>query len=80
MKDMTSLQTRYMPINGRMTAKKVCVYVCLALHPSETPLDHPSRRLGYVSPAPQAILKDLVTIHSRGSTWVYLFRGPPVPS
>ena len=54
----------------------VCLCVCLALHPSEAPLDHPSRRLGYVSPAPQAIPKDLVIIHSRGSTWVDLFRAP----
>ena len=30
---------------------------------------HPPRRLGYVSPAPQAIPKDLVIIHLRGSTW-----------
>ena len=38
----------------------------------------PSRRSGYVSPAPQAISKDLVIIYSRGSTWGDLFRDPPL--
>ena len=46
----------------------VCVCVCLALRPSEAPLDNPLRRLGYASPAPQAIPTDLVIIHSCGST------------
>ena len=36
----------------------------------------PSRRLGYVSPAPQATPKDLVVIYSCGSTWGDLFRPP----
>ena len=58
----------------------VCVCVSFALHPSEAPLDHPSRRLGCVSPVPQATPKDLVIIHSHGSTWVDLFWGAPIPS
>ena len=37
----------------------------------------PSRRLGYVSPAPQAAPKDLVVIYSCGSTWGDHFRAPP---
>ena len=57
----------------------VCVCVCVALHSSRL-LGSPSRRLGYVSPAAQAIPKDLVIIHSRDSTWGDLFRPPPVPS
>ena len=67
----------------------VCVYVCVCVcvshprvsvgvsrHPAKAPLNRPLRRLGYVSPAPKAIPKDLVIIHSRDSIWVDLFRGP----
>ena len=60
----------------------LCVCVCVCALPSilQGSSCHPSQRLGYVSPAPQAILKDLVIIHSRGSTWGDLFQGPSVPS
>ena len=56
--------------------------VCVCVLPSilQGSSGQPLRRLGYVSPAPQAIPKDLVIIHSRGSTWGDLFRPPPVPS
>ena len=58
----------------------MCVYMCILSSILQGSSVHPSRRLGYVSPVPQAIPKDLVIIHSRGSTWGDLFRGPPVPS
>ena len=53
----------------------VCVCVCVLPSILQGSSGHPSQRLGYVSPAPQAISKDLVIIHSRGSTWGDLFRG-----
>ena len=55
------------------------VCVCVLSSILQGSLVHPSRRLGYVSPAPHAIPKDLVIIHSRDSTWGDLFRGPPFP-
>ena len=60
--------------------KNRCVCVCLCPPSFKAPLDHPLRRLGYVSPSPQTVPKDLVIIHSRGSTWADLFRGGLIPS
>ena len=60
----------------------MCVCVCVCVLPSilQGSSVRPSQKLGYVSPALQAAPKDLVIIHSRGSTWGDFFRGPPVPS
>ena len=57
-----------------------CVCVCVLPSILQGSSVRPSRRLGYFSPAPEAIPKDLVTIHLRGSTWGDLFWPPLVPS
>ena len=55
-----------------------CVCVCVLPSILQGSSVRPSRKLGYVSPAPPgAAPKDLAIINSRGSTWGDLFRPPP---
>ena len=73
-----NLSTITDPCVSTVSFHGVCVCVLSSILQGSS--GHPLRRLGYVSPAPQAIPKDLVIIHSRSSTWGDLFRGSPVPS